>query len=68
MKAYKHARKKTSHEVLLVGAKREAAKPTDPKYIPHPATWLNQERWLDEDLSAKKTQGYQPNPALRGVL
>ena len=21
---------------------------TDPRYIPHPTTWLNQERWTDE--------------------
>tara|TARA_R110000772_G_scaffold7311_1_gene25021 strand:+ start:1036 stop:1662 length:627 start_codon:yes stop_codon:yes gene_type:complete len=26
---------------------------TDPKYIPHPSTWLNGERWEDE-LEAKK--------------
>ena len=25
------------------------------KYIPHPATWLNQERWKDENISDKKT-------------
>ncbi len=23
--------------------------PTDPQYIPHPGTYLNQWRWLDED-------------------
>lgn len=23
----------------------------DPRFIPHPATWLNQERWLDEPAS-----------------
>lgn len=27
----------------------------DPQYIPHPATWLNQERWEDEvETSVKK--------------
>lgn len=26
----------------------ERVRGKDPKYIPHPATWLNQQRWLDE--------------------
>lgn len=30
--------------------------PTDPRYIPHPATWLRGERWLDE------AQPHQPSP------
>ena len=25
---------------------------TDTKFIPYPATWLNQEKWQDEDLSS----------------
>lgn len=48
-KAYVLARKKVSYEGLMAGLK--TAKPAmlaDPKYIPHPATWLNQERWADE--------------------
>jgi hypothetical protein len=33
-----------------VGAALRAAKwPDDPQYIPHPATWLNQGRWDDEE-------------------
>ena len=38
---------------LLAATKRFAEKvrrdQTDPKFVPHPATWLNAERWLDED-------------------
>lgn len=30
---------------------------SDPKYIPHPATWLNQQRWLDEDRPAAGPTG-----------
>lgn len=26
--------------------------PTDPKFIPHPATWLNQSRWQDDPAAA----------------
>lgn len=39
---------------------------TDPKFIPHPATWLNGKRWLDgvDNTAGKKLKywekGYQP--------
>jgi hypothetical protein len=34
---------------------------TDPKYIPHPSTWLNGGRWMDEDLF-KPPPGINVNP------
>ena len=51
LKAYKAARKKTDAPTLLSAAKRYAAARAgeDPKFTAHPATWLNGERWLDED-------------------
>lgn len=33
---------------LLAGLRRYRFNP-DPSYRPHPATWLNGERWLDDD-------------------
>ena len=33
----------------------EANKNTEMKFIPHPATWLNGERWEDEDVNDYKT-------------
>jgi len=35
---------------IIAGLKKQlpAMAEKDPEYIPHPATWLNQERWLDE--------------------
>lgn len=49
-KAAKGAIAKTSPETILSGVKRHAALMAgkDEQYIPHPATWLNQERWLDQ--------------------
>ena len=50
MKAYKSARKKASKETLLAGA-RAAVKEfstREKRFIPHPATWLNDGRWDDE--------------------
>lgn len=49
-KAYRSARKSTEASVLLDGAKKAAARyaGSDPQFIPLPATWLNQKRWLDE--------------------
>jgi|TARA_B100000315_G_scaffold204074_1_gene197294 hypothetical protein len=31
----------------------------DPKYIPHPSTWLNQERWEDEILASQKKPEFE---------
>lgn len=49
-KAYRIARKSADAATLLAGAERASAKAAgaDPKFIPLPATWLNQKRWLDE--------------------
>jgi hypothetical protein len=33
---------------------------TEKKYIPHPATWLNQQRWLDEVPELKTTHAHAP--------
>jgi len=33
---------------------------SDPKFIPHPATWLNQERYDDEATAAAQPQGEPP--------
>lgn len=45
-KAYSAARRKTTAENLL-GSLVAATFDADQKFIPHPATWLNGERWLD---------------------
>ena len=54
LKAYKAVRKRdVDAETLLAGAQRAALQyaGTDPQFIPMPATWLNAERWLDEEGS-----------------
>jgi hypothetical protein len=38
---------------LREAARLFAATLPDPKFTPHPATWLNGERWLDEELQPK---------------
>ena len=51
-KAYTGARKKADPSALLDAAHAFASRckttGTDPKFIPHPSTWLNGERWLDQ--------------------
>lgn len=49
-RAYEKARKRVSREDLLAAAARFSAESqnTAVEYIPHPATWLNSKRWLDE--------------------
>jgi hypothetical protein len=42
---------------VLAAAERFAADPNrDPDYTPHPATWLNQDRWDDDPLPARNGQ------------
>jgi hypothetical protein len=45
--AFSKALKKAPAERIMLGL-LQASWPSDPQYIPHPATWLNQERWDDE--------------------
>ncbi len=42
---------------IVAGAKRYAAakRGTEQQYIAHAATWINQQRWADEDVEAKST-------------
>ena len=51
--AYKRAAKKTTPDALLAAAVTysEQTRGSEPKFIAHPATWLNGERWLDEPPS-----------------
>lgn len=51
-KAYVAARKRADFEGIMAGLKRAIMRPkwqTEPDYIPHPTTWLNGNRWLDQD-------------------
>ena len=49
-KAWRVAVQKTTPAEIMAGLERQHTELTsrDPKYIPHPATWLNQGRWTDE--------------------
>ncbi len=59
-KAWKGAIKKANAQLIIESAKEFAKKDgIDPKFTPHPATWLNQERWTDEPLDVPKKK-YQP--------
>lgn len=56
-KAWIKACKTTPATVILAAARRYAADPNlpdDKNYIPHPSTWLNQERWEDDPLPARR--------------
>lgn len=49
---FKKAMKLVPFDELMAGLSRlNANLPSDPKFIPNPATWLNQERWTDEPAS-----------------
>jgi hypothetical protein len=68
-KAYRRARRRgASAEELKLGAMRYAASVTghDPKFIKHPATWLNGECWLDEPAKQSAPTDARPATASAG--
>ena len=52
------ALRRASLDEILAGVERAAHRwvsaGTEPRFIPHPATWLNQDRWADEDEPAPR--------------
>jgi hypothetical protein len=68
---YRVARKKgVTVETLLAGAKaaRKKYANTEQRYIPNPSTWLNQERWDDEEPSkTTRVMSDEERNAYRGV-
>jgi hypothetical protein len=61
--AYRRALKKTEHPNILTALHLyNLTRPQDPQYIPHPATWLNQERWADETENLHPTNKPDPQP------
>lgn len=59
LKAIAKALKTVPFETLLARTKAyaESVSGSDPKYIPHPATWFNQERYLDDAVSCQPSAG-----------
>jgi uncharacterized protein YdaU (DUF1376 family) len=51
-KAYDAARKRGATADQLRDGLGRTAWSTDPRYIPHPATWLNEGRWMDAEPAA----------------
>jgi hypothetical protein len=49
LKALEAATKRTTFDALMAGLERYKAT-QNPQFYCHPATWLNQERWLDEPM------------------
>ncbi len=71
LKAWQNAVKTAKPEDIIAGAKMYAKDKTrDPKFTAHPATWLNQQRWLDEPLTAEYKQEVRRvesyNPEIHG--
>ena len=52
-KAFKAALKKVDLETLIVATDcwAQSAVGKEPRYVPHPASWLSDERWTDEDIA-----------------
>ena len=50
VKAWKAATRKTNPQAIRDGLRRQLPAMTqqEPRFIPHPSTWLNSERWTDD--------------------
>lgn len=60
LKAYTKARKTVDNQTLIEAVQKQTAtawKDKEIDFIPHPATWLNQGRWMDEITEPKKLKG-----------
>ena len=70
LKAYRSARKKVSAETIFDGTRLWVAESQgkDLEYVPHPATWLNQERWADEATPQKALDRSTGASPLDGLL
>lgn len=66
-KAYRTARKKASADELMAAAVRatEQYRGKEEQFVPHPSSWLNAERWLDQ---APPKRDWRDDPDMRGVL
>jgi len=62
LRAYKAALKRASHDQIMEGARRYAAKRLgqDKRYTCMASTWLNQDRWLDEDDAEEPKANSKP--------
>ena len=60
VKDWRRAMKRTDNHTLINASRRlaafHAAEGTDPRFIPHPSTWLNRDGW-DDDLTPSKPRG-----------
>ena len=52
-KSYKDALNKISHMELITSLTQHDCLKADHQFCPHPTTWLNQERWLDQNKPVK---------------
>ncbi|HWO69646.1 MAG TPA: hypothetical protein VNP94_02680, partial [Actinomycetota bacterium] len=65
LRAWTSALKRASAAEIMAGLERQLPELArrEPKYIPHPATWLNQGRWQDETdtETGTETPWFGPN-------
>lgn len=71
-RAFTRACKRSSAADILMGLRAYPFSP-EVQFQPHPATWLNQERYIIEEASAPPTTGGPPpkptlDDTLRGIL
>jgi hypothetical protein len=57
LRAYEKALKHATQDTILAGVMLyKQTMPQEERFRPHPATWLNQGRWMDELPGVRQTQ------------
>ena len=69
-KAWAKALTKTTADAILDGLRRNLPelRSREPRFVPHPSTWLNAESWNDEPPPIQRSKGQQKSDALRDVI
>jgi hypothetical protein len=63
-RSWTRAIKKTPPEEIMEGLRRAQFSP-DPQFIPHPSTWLNQERWADQPAAVPAMSSTGRGPGIK---
>lgn len=68
-KAYAKAIRIASHDDIMFGLSQQipAMQSKEKQFVPHPGTWLNQERWSDEPEQPNPVAGRAGSQANAGV-
>lgn len=67
-KAWTRALRKASADTIVASLSAWCVSWTDPRFIPHPSTWLNREQWNDAPVASASSNGHGPDLEVAAAL